>query len=70
MRRFHSLFLLLAVSGLVLVRGDGPEPCADASALLPFVTKQVKQGMSLVVFQGTAAPQVSGSGLRLLFFLQ
>ena len=53
--------LLLAASCLVLARGDSL-PCADATLLLPFVELQLKQSMSLVVFQGTAAPQVWGLG--------
>ena len=67
MRRYHALLLPLLAACLALARGDGDDRvCADASALLPFATKQIKQGTSLVVFQGAAAPQVCGSRVGLL----
>ena len=50
--------LLLAVALPVLAFGDDVQLCADATLLLPFVTIQIKQDMNLIVFQGTAVPQV------------
>jgi len=50
--------LFLSVALAVLAHGDDLQPCADASLLLPFLSHQIKQGMSLIVFQGTAIPQV------------
>jgi hypothetical protein len=50
-RLFFVVFLVLAVRA-------SSQPCANATLLLPLVTPQIKQGMSLIVFQGSAAPQV------------
>jgi hypothetical protein len=59
------LHYLLAVALPVFALGDDVQLCPDATLLLPFVTSQIKQGMNLIVFQGTAVPQVWG--LRLKF---
>ena len=61
MPRFSdAIFVALFVSCLALARGGGPESCADSTKLLPFLTKQVKQGSSLVIFEGTSVVQVGG----------
>ncbi len=57
---------LLAVALPVFALGDDVQLCPDATLLLPFVTSQIKQGMNLIVFQGTAVPQVWG--LRFKFW--
>ena len=51
---------LLAIALPVFALGDDVQLCPDATLLLPFVTSQIKQGMTLIVFQGTAVPQVWG----------
>jgi hypothetical protein len=63
-----ALFILLAITCLAFTRGEGPQACADAATLLPFVTKQIKKGSSLVIFQGEAVPQVRFSKLITLSF--
>ena len=55
--------LLLVVAWPALALDGDVQPCPDAMLLLPFVTSQIKQGMSLIVFQGTAVPKVSGFGV-------
>ena len=51
--------LLISVAWLDLTYGVDMQPyCADASLLLPFLLHQNMQGTSLIVFQGTAIPQV------------
>ena len=52
------LFLALAASCSILALADDAQTCAEATRLLPFVTQQLTRGFSLIVFQGTAAPQV------------
>jgi hypothetical protein len=37
---------------------DDSLPCHDGTALLPFVMNQISRGSRLIVYQGTAAPQV------------
>lgn len=60
---------LLGLIGLVILvwspaptLSDDSLPCYDGTALLPFVTKQITRGSRLIVYQGTAAPQVRGTG--------
>ena len=55
--------LLLVVAWPALALDVDVQPCPDAALLLPFVTSQIKQGISLIVFQGTAVPKVSGFGV-------
>jgi hypothetical protein len=52
------IVVVLSISCLALALADETLPCSDGSSLLPFVTKQLLPGSSLIVFQGTAAPQV------------
>ena len=54
-----GFLLALAAFCHILALADGSQTCADATRLLPFVTQQLTQGDSLIVFQGAAAPQVS-----------
>jgi hypothetical protein len=66
MRALNSaLFLSLCVACLLFARATNPPPCADSNKLIPFLTKQIKRGAVLVVFQGTAAPQVWVQGVLL-----
>ena len=58
----RTVIVALLFSFIVRTRGEDSHACADASKLLPFVAKQIKQGMRLIVFQGTAVPQVCGPG--------
>lgn len=64
MTRFSdAIFVTLLTSCLALAGGDGPVSCADSTKLLPFLMNQLKQGSSLVVFEGTSVVQVGGCKL-------
>ncbi len=67
-----AMVVALFVSCLALARGDGQESellessiisrqetCADSTKLLPFLTKQIKHGSSLVVFEATSIVKVT-----------
>ena len=53
-----KLIMFISVTWLVLASSDDTQSCADASLLMPFLLHQFEQGTSLIVFQGTAIPQV------------
>lgn len=56
---------LICLIGLVIfvwspapTLSDDSLPCYDGTDLLPFVVNQITRGSRLIVYQGTAAPQV------------
>jgi hypothetical protein len=60
-----SLGCYFCILAVVFALGDDSNFCPDATLLLPFVSSQIEQGMSLVIFQGTAVPQVWGLRCKL-----